>query len=84
MCFQANLERSLRGKTKTGGTARKLEQKGSKRQNIAESVGYNDYGGEMAGKVEFETTQGSASTIISVRWWSSETLIYLIPPKYCS
>ena len=63
LCVQANLEGSLRGKTKTGATARKLEQEGSKKQNIAELAGYKDSEGEMVRKVEFETVQGSAPTI---------------------
>ena len=66
MCFQANLEGSLRGKTKTQGTAGKLEREGSKRGNIAELVGHRNSGGEMVRKVDFETVQGSAP-IISVR-----------------
>ena len=53
-------------KEKTGGTARELEREGSKRQQVAEMVGYKDSGGEMVRKVEFETAQGSALTI-SVR-----------------
>ena len=61
--FQANLEGSLCGKTKTGGTARELEQEGLKRQNIVELVGCSDSGGEMERKVEFKTVQGSAPTI---------------------
>ena len=64
--FQANLEGSLLGKTKTWGSARKLDRKGSKRQNIAELVGHNESGGEMVRKVEFKTVQGS-DPIISVR-----------------
>ena len=67
MYFRANLEGSLHGKTKTGGTAWELEWEGSKRQNIAESVGYKDSGGEMARKAEFETVEGSTRPI-SVRW----------------
>ena len=86
MHFQANLEGSLCGKTrtgsvcafsgkygaefvrkeKTGGTARELEREGSKRQNIAELVGYKDSGGELVRKVKFETAQGFTPTI-SVR-----------------
>ena len=50
-------------KEKTGGTARELEREGSKRQNIAELVGYKNSRGEMARKVEFETVQGSAPNI---------------------
>ena len=56
-------------KEKTGGTARDLEREGSKRRNIVKLVGYNDSGGEMVRKVEFETAQGSAPTI-SVRWYN--------------
>ena len=66
MCFQANLEGSLRGKTektKTRGPARKFEGEGSKRRNIAELVGYKNSGGEMVRKVEFKNVQGSAPTI---------------------
>ena len=53
--------------TKTGGNARKLERKGSKRRSIAELVGYSESGGEMVRKVKFKTVQGSVPTI-SVRW----------------
>ena len=63
MCFQANLEGSLRRKTETGGTARKLKGEGSKSRNIAELVGYKDSGGERVRELEFETVQGSAPTI---------------------
>ena len=58
MCFQANLEGSLRGKTKTGGTAGKLEREGPKRRNIAELVGYKDSGGECRGKSNFRPCKG--------------------------
>ena len=54
--FQANLERSLRGKrklSKTRRTARGLERKGTKRQNIADLAGYKEIGGEMVRKVKF-------------------------------
>ena len=69
MCFQANLEGSLRGKTRKDAERQKwrscAEVGGgvSKRQNIAELVGYEDFGGEMMRKVKFETVQGSAPTI---------------------
>ena len=48
--FQANLEGSLHGKTKTRGVARELKREGSKRRNIAELLGYEDSGGEMVRK----------------------------------
>ena len=55
-----------RQKSGTGHTARGLEQKGTKRQNIAELVGYKESGGEMARKIKFKTVLRSAPTI-SVR-----------------